>query len=198
LDGIEPTDATSEWALWTAREVDHSWRDQMARWPIAMELDGICFCHGSPRADDEILTRATPLTALLDAITDTPASLIVGGHTHQQFIRTLPNGRAVANAGSVGVPYEGRAAAFWMSITDGAPRLRETDYDVSDAVDELRASGFPNLDEAIHESLLEPVEPTWVTTLFEHQAGRAERPDDPPPVATSRSRESVRPHSSER
>jgi putative phosphoesterase len=182
FDGMERQQATSEWAPWTAQTIDRTWRDQMASWPIALELDGVCFCHGSPRADDENLTRATPPDPLAAAITDTPARLVVGGHTHQQFILGLPDGRVVANAGSVGLPYEGRPGAFWMIVTDGRPELRETEYDVGAAVDELRASGFPNLDEAIRESLLAPVDPAWVTTFFEHQAGRGEHPGAPRPA----------------
>jgi putative phosphoesterase len=171
-------DVASDWAPWTAREIDRGWRDRMATWPIALELDGVCFCHGSPRADDENLTRATPDEALAAAATGTSASVIIGGHTHQQFVRTLPDGRVIANAGSVGLPYEGRPGAFWLLVTDRRPALRETTYDISAAAAEMRASGFPDLDEAIGESLLAPADPAWVTAFFEHQAGRGAAPDD--------------------
>lgn len=180
FDGVHLPDATSDWAPWSARRVDRSWRDRMASWPIALELDHVCFCHGSPRADDEILTRSTRPEILAAAISDSGSGVVVGGHTHQQFIVPLPDGRVVANAGSVGLPYEGRAGAFWMTVTDGRPELRETHYEITAAVDELRASGFPDLDEAIRESLLSPVDPAWVTALFEHQAGRGEHPGEPP------------------
>jgi putative phosphoesterase len=179
FDGVELADASSGWAPRTARELDCVWRDRMASWPIALELDGVCFCHGSPRADDEILTRATPPEVLAAAIGGTSAGLIIGGHTHQQFIRALPDGRVVVNAGGVGLPYEGRAGAFWMMVSDRRPELRETRYDVPAAADELRASGFPDLDDAIRESLLEPVDPAWATAFFEHEAGRGEHPGDP-------------------
>jgi putative phosphoesterase len=183
FNGVDRQDATSDWAPWTARELDQGWRDQMASWPIALELAGVCFCHGSPRADDEFLTRATSPEVLAQAIAGTSADLVVGGHTHQQFVRSLPGGQVVGNAGSVGLPYEGRPAAFWMIVHDGTPELRETAYDVGAAVDELRASGFPDLDEAIRDSLVAPVDPAWVTAFFEHQAGRGEAPADPPPPA---------------
>ncbi len=181
-DGVELDDASSGWAPWTARQLDGVWRERMASWPIALELDDVCFCHGSPRADDEILTRATPPGVLATALAGTSARLIVGGHTHQQFVRTLPDGRVVANAGSVGLPYEGHPGAFWMLVTDREPEMRETHYDVRAAADELRASGFPDLDEAIRESLTAPVDPAWATALFEHQAGRGEHPGDPRPA----------------
>jgi hypothetical protein len=71
-----------------------------------------------------------------------------------------------------------------MIVTDGTPELRETRYDIAAAIDELRASGFPGLDEAIRESLVAPVDPAWVTALFEHLAGRGEHPGDPRPATT--------------
>jgi putative phosphoesterase len=182
FDGVELEDATSGWAPWTARELDRVWRDRMASWPIALELDDVCFCHASPGADDEILTRATPPEVLAAAIGGTSAGLVIGGHTHQQFIRALPDGRAVGNAGSVGLPYEGRSGAFWMMVSNRRPELRETHCDVPAAADELRASGFPDLDEAIRESLIEPVDPAWATAFFEHQAGRSEHPGDSRPA----------------
>ena len=179
FDGVDIPAASSDWAPWTARELDRTWRDRMASWPIALELDGVCFCHGSPRADDEILTRATPPEVLAVAVAGTSTGLTVGGHTHQQFIRTLPDGHVVTNTGSVGLPYEGRPGAFWMMVSDGSPELRETHYDLPEALDELRASGFPELDEAFRESLIAPADPAWVTASFEHQAGRGEHPGAP-------------------
>jgi predicted phosphodiesterase len=50
--------------------------------------------------------------------------LVVGGHTHQQAIRELPGGPTYVNAGSVGLPFEGRAGAFWLLLRDGVPTHR--------------------------------------------------------------------------
>jgi putative phosphoesterase len=169
-------------ASWSARAISKRWRDQLASWPIALSLDGVLFCHGSPRRDDEILTRATPADALADALEAVTESLVVGGHTHQQMIRSVRTGLTYANAGSVGMPYEGRPGAFWMIVTDGTPELRATTYDVPAAIDELAASGYPALEEQLRESLIDPVDADWVSAFFEHGAGRGEDPGDPPPV----------------
>lgn len=40
---------------------------------------------------------------------------VVCGHTHAQFDRQLARWRVV-NAGSVGLPYEGRAGAYWLLL----------------------------------------------------------------------------------
>jgi predicted phosphodiesterase len=162
-------------AVWSARALDRGWRDELASWPISLVLDGVCFCHGSPRRDDEILTRATPDQALLDAVGGVTERLVVGGHTHQQLVRTLPGGVTYANAGSVGIPYEGRRGAFWMLIESGAVRPRMTSYDLPAAFEELRASGFADVEDQLGDSLLNPVDPDWVTAFFERNAGRGER-----------------------
>lgn len=160
-------------AAWSAQVLDGRWRDELAAWPIGLALDGTCFCHGSPRRDDEIITRDTPDDVLLEVLSDVDAPLVVGGHTHQQMIRNVRGIVTYANAGSVGMPYEGRPGAFWMVIDDGVPELRETGYDLEAAVEELRASGFPDVDEQLAESLLEPADPEEVAAFFERGAGRA-------------------------
>ena len=43
---------------------------------------------------------------------------------------------ASRTAGSVGIPYEGRPAAFWLIMDGTRPRLRETPYNVEAAIDE--------------------------------------------------------------
>lgn len=163
-------DAPGRAAAWSANGLDQRWRDALASWPISLELDGVRFCHGSPRRDDEILTRATPDDALTEALENVAESLVVGGHTHQQMVRGLPNGVTYANAGSVGMPYEGHAGAFWMVIANGRPEPRETPYDLDAAAEELRASSFPDVDDQLAESLLDPADPDSVTEFFEGMA----------------------------
>ena len=56
---------------------------------------------------------------------DVEADLLVCGHTHVQFDRVLPTGLRIVNAGSVGMPYEGRRGAFW-ALLGPAVELRRT------------------------------------------------------------------------
>jgi predicted phosphodiesterase len=167
-------------AAWSAQNLDRHWRDQLAAWPISLALGGVRFCHGSPRRDDEVLTRLTPEDVLRDALSSVTEPLVVGGHTHQQTVRPVHDGLTYANAGSVGMPYEGRAGAFWMLVEDGVPVLRETAYDLDAAIAELRASGYPDLDDMLGDSLIEPADPEWVSAFFEHRVGRGEHPDEAP------------------
>lgn len=170
-------------AAWSAQALDSRWRDELAAWPISFALDDVCFCHGSPRRDDEILTRATPDDVLSEALADVAEPLVVGGHTHQQTVRNVRETLTYANAGSVGMPYEGRPAAFWMIVEDGVPTPRETSYDLHEAVRELRTSGYADVEEQLAGSLLDPTDPDWVAAFFEHGAGRGEDPGERPGAA---------------
>lgn len=67
-------------AVWAARDLGQR-RAALRDWPIRLSLDGVCFCHGSPRRDDEIITRATPDDAIAVMIAATNEPLVVGGHT---------------------------------------------------------------------------------------------------------------------
>ena len=130
----------------------------IASFEPTVELDGIVFCHGTPRSDTEIVTRLTP-EGRLDALAG-DARLVVGGHTHQQFHR-----RRWVNSGSVGMPYEGRPGAYWAFVEDGVPQLRRSDYEIDP--DAIRATGYPDAESWLDESFLDPVDPDYVTRLFE-------------------------------
>lgn len=179
-DGVETSDdEAGRAARWSAAALDRQWRDRLSSWPIAATLDGVRYCHGSPRRDDEILTRATPDAVLREVLDGVEESLVVGGHTHQQVVRQA-DGVLYVNAGSVGMPYEGRPGAFWLVMNDGRPQLRETVYELETAFAELRESGFGDVESQLAESLLEPLDADWVAAFFEHTAGRGPDPGLPP------------------
>ena len=177
--GREPSDSDDEimrTMLWAVRQIDRADRDFLASFEPTVSVDGTLFCHGSPRSDEEKITRATPperLAPMLDGVTE---KLVVCGHTHQQF--DLSHGdQRVLNAGSVGMPYEGTAAAFWLLLDDAEPELRRTDYDVPAAVETMRATGMPDVDRILlQESLIEPADPDWVTQYFESGVPPADQP----------------------
>jgi predicted phosphodiesterase len=153
----------------TAARITREHRDLMAAFEDVVRLDGVLYCHGSPRSDDEIITAVTPEARLEPMLAGVHEPLAVCGHTHHQF-ELHAGAQRVVNAGSVGMPYEGERGAFWLLVADGEPELRHTDYDVDAAVAVLRASGFPDVDELIRESLLEPVPADVVARYFEERA----------------------------
>jgi predicted phosphodiesterase len=136
--------------------------------PLTVPLDGVLFCHASPRRDDELLTRISAPERWAEALAGVDAPLVVAGHTHQQDDRVVGAVRFV-NAGSVGLPYEGDGAARWLWIADGAPELRQTAYDAAGAGARMLAAGWPD-ERSLGASLTDPVEPIVLTRLFEARA----------------------------
>lgn len=116
--------------------------------PKTVELDGVLYCHASPRDDlRPILTDASPDERFEDALAGVENRLVVAGHTHMQFRR----GRFV-NAGSVGMPYEDDVAAFWAIVGDEV-EFRRTAFDVERAIAEIAATAWPSRDEFVAENL---------------------------------------------
>jgi predicted phosphodiesterase len=168
--GLDPGQVSAdELARLTAAITAATLDEQTASWlgtlPTTVELDGVLYCHGSPRRDDEILTRISPAERWAEALGGVEHALVVGGHTHQQDDRVVGTVRFV-NAGSVGLPYEGDSAARWAWIADGTPELRHTAYDGAAAGRRMLAAGWPDHD-SINGGLIDPVDPMFVTKLFE-------------------------------
>jgi putative phosphoesterase len=153
----------------TAARITTAHRDLLAGFEDVVALDGALYCHGSPRRDDEIITAMTPEARLAPMLDDVQEPLVVCGHTHHQF-DLRAGGRRVVNAGSVGMPYQGEAAAFWLLVADGEPEPRRTGYDVDAAVARIRATGFLDADDVMRKSLLEPVDPVWIARFLEDRA----------------------------
>jgi predicted phosphodiesterase len=174
----DTTNASESGPRWSARHISGSQRDFLAAFKptVAVNvpvLGSVLFCHGSPRSDTEVITAVTPedrLAAMLDAVTE---DIVVCGHTHRQF-QLQARGKRVLNAGSVGMPYEGAAAAFWLMLGEGID-MRRTTYDVESALQAFRTTGYPNVDEMLKESLIEPADPDEVSRYFERSATGAER-----------------------
>ena len=66
-----------------------------------VKLDGVLYCHATPRSDDEVVTPATPDERLAEILAGIEQRVVVAGHTHMQQDRVVGAIRFV-NAGSVG------------------------------------------------------------------------------------------------
>jgi putative phosphoesterase len=164
-----PDDPAARSDAFTAGHITVAHRDLLASFEEVVRLDGVLYCHGSPRSDEEIITALTPPERLEPMLEGVDEALVVCGHTHHQFDLRAARSRVV-NAGSVGMPYEGMPSAFWLLVDDGEPLPRRTAYDVPAAVAALRAGGFPDFDELVRQSLLEPVASDVVARFFEDRA----------------------------
>jgi diadenosine tetraphosphatase ApaH/serine/threonine PP2A family protein phosphatase len=157
---------------WTAKQLERSQRDFLAQLPeqACFSLDGlgeVLFCHGSPRSDEEMITAATPEERLREMLADVRQRVVVCGHTHMQFDRTV-DGMRIVNAGSVGMPY-GDVGAYWLLLGPEI-MLRRTLYDLEDAAARIRASGYPQAQDFAENNVLKPTTETEAIAVFERMA----------------------------
>lgn len=118
--------------------------------PLAVELDGVVYCHATPADNTPMTTVFTPDDDLV-RVFGTAGTFVIG-HTHHQFDRRVGDLRVV-NAGSIGMAYEGQVAAFWALVVDGEPEFRQTPFDIEHAMRALAASDWPQAEEFIAENL---------------------------------------------
>ena len=133
-------------ADWCAAQLSKEHRDFLASFPaeVRLEIDGlgrVLFCHGSPRGDEEMMTAATPEDRLREFTAGSETDVIVCGHTHIQFDRTV-DGVRIVNPGSVGMPY-GEPGAYWALLGPGVD-FRRTDYDRESAAARIGKSSWPD------------------------------------------------------
>lgn len=101
-------------------------------------LGSVLFCHATPRNDEEILTRISPDENWGAALEGVDTDVVVCGHTHMQFERTI-GGIRLVNAGSIGMPYEREPGAYWALLGPDVD-LRRTEYEPGD----IEGSGWPD------------------------------------------------------
>jgi putative phosphoesterase len=138
--------AFHETMLWTARALSAADHTAIASWQASSTLDVadlglVHFCHATPRDDNEIFTEQTPTDRLLPVFDSIAAKVVICGHTHMQFDRTVGDIRVV-NAGSVGMPF-GEPTADWAIVGADGIELRQTVYDLEAASQRIAATEYP-------------------------------------------------------
>jgi predicted phosphodiesterase len=150
---------------WTRSKLDDETIAWSQAWPLTVELDGVLYCHASPRDDMRpILTDASPAERFVEALEGIEARLVVAGHTHMQFKRDR-----WVNAGAVGWPYEDDVAAFWALVSDDV-EFRRTGFDVERAASEILASGWPEAESFVAENVRAPSSREEAIAWFESRA----------------------------
>jgi putative phosphoesterase len=162
-------------SAWVAAQITPRQRDFLASFSTSAVLEveslgQVLFCHGSPRSDEEIITAATPEPRLAAMLRGVEQRVIVCGHTHMRFEREIGD-RRVINAGSVGMPYEGRPGAYWLWLGPEV-RFHRTTYDVEQAAERIRRSGMPGAEEFAQENILTSPSAREATAIFEEMANQ--------------------------
>ena len=170
LRGANDGEAWVQARYWVAAQLGEERLAFLAGLPLDLTLDlgalgRVRFCHGAPGSDELTITRLTPDERLRGLLAGVDERVVVCGHTHLQFDRTV-DGIRVVNAGSVGAPYEAEPAAYW-ALLEGDVDFRRTDYDVEGALAEIAASGYPRAGDASLYLLPDPERPERLSALIE-------------------------------
>ncbi len=172
LDAVKAFDDAL--GIWNEERLGASRLATVAAWPRTGELEiaglgSVLVCHSTPHDDEPIYTRITPDDELVEILGPVEHDVVVCGHTHMQYDRTLSTGLRIVNPGSVGMPYEGRRGAFWAILGPGV-EFRRSDYDVEAAVAAIEVMA-PPLQEQVLRYLLEPPTSDETTRHFESIRG---------------------------
>jgi putative phosphoesterase len=140
---------------------------------VNTDIDGlglVLCCHAGPDSDEvPIITPATPDEVIAEALASTEANLVIAGHTHMQFDRSVA-GQRMVNAGSVGRPYADQPGAYWALLGPEVD-LRRTAYDFAAAADAVRRTKCPDREE-LAAGIVRPPSAEEAMALFERMAGR--------------------------
>ena len=163
----------AELGAWVAQQVTEEQAELIktftATFSVAIEpLGSVLFCHGSPRSDEEILTAATPEDRIRAICAGISEDVVVCGHTHHQFDRTLA-GKRIVNAGSVGLAYEGKPGLACWALIGPDIELRQAFYDLDQAARRFKEAGCPRAAEYASE-LQSPPSADEVAKHFEKTA----------------------------
>jgi diadenosine tetraphosphatase ApaH/serine/threonine PP2A family protein phosphatase len=108
--------------------------------PEQAEVDGVLYCHASPRSDIESFAPR-PEEGEERMLAGVRGRTVVFGHSHVQFARSGPDETELVNPGSVGQPLDGDTRAAWAIAEGERLTFRRTEYDVERAAAQMRRQG---------------------------------------------------------
>ena len=158
FDGKERSPMPGPFAGWCAAQLTREQRDFLHSFETRVDIEGVdgighvVFCHATPRNDTDVFTIETPDERVRTLMAGVDAELVVCGHTHMAFDRTV-DGLRIVNPGSVGMPY-GQPGAYWATLGPGV-ELRRTEYDLQAAAARMRAKHAEVSDQFATENVLE-------------------------------------------
>ncbi len=165
--GDEPvTEAQLETVRWSQAQLSEEQLDFHRSFQPTVELDlggggsTLLAFHGTPRSRDEIVGPWMDEEAFRRPFAAVEATVLAGGHTHQQWARRLGE-RYYVNPGSVGLAYDQHQAeesfradpcAEYAVLTvngrGAGVEFRRIPFDAGAVVQAIEASGMPYADRA--------------------------------------------------
>jgi diadenosine tetraphosphatase ApaH/serine/threonine PP2A family protein phosphatase len=141
-------DAGFAWTKAHTSEANTAWLRTLAP-QIRFEADGLRFLlvHGSPRKMNEYLYEDKPDSTFARIAADANADVIVCGHTHRPYDKTVGTTRFI-NDGSAGKPKDSDPRACWALVETSPAGLtvdfRRVEYDIDAAAQGILASELPH------------------------------------------------------
>lgn len=145
---------------WSNAHVTNANKTYLRNLPMTMSLmlgkKRVLLVHGSPRRINEYLYEDRPESGIQRLFDMTGADIMICGHTHKPYDRTLASGKRLINAGSVGKPKDGNNEAGFLLLTakptgDGEPynatisaKMIRVPYDVEATATMIEATEMPN------------------------------------------------------
>lgn len=171
MAGREPTAVPQTYRpviSWTAEQLHHEHRQWLSTWPktVTLEIGALgpaLFCHATPQNENDIFTRLTPEDRLLPLFEKLDTTIVVCGHTHMQFDRTIGHTR-VLNAGSVGMPF-GESGAHWLLLGPDI-QFRHTPYNLAHAAELVRSTDYPQAEDFAARNILNPPTEQAMVEIF--------------------------------
>jgi len=154
---------------WNAAQLHPCDGELLMAWPttLRMNISGIgkvLFCHATPQNPNDVFTRLTPDDRIASLFGTLDVDVVVCGHTHMQFDRTI-NSVRVVNAGSVGMPFS-EPGAYWLLLTSQID-FRRTEYDFAKAAARIRSTQYPGAEEFAAHNVLRPPSEEKMLRAFE-------------------------------
>lgn len=111
-----------------------------------MQIHGpMALVHGSPESPWRAPAPEASDAELESVYSPLGKPVVIYGHIHRSYIRAI-SGIIVANAGSVGLPYDGDRRAAYLLLDETKPTIRRVEYDVDRELKALSSCGLPHAD----------------------------------------------------
>lgn len=137
---------------WTADRLG----SQRVRWLAGLPLEWrdnhfLTVVHAVPGDTWPVVPSSASDMELRATFAALDAARVAYCHTHVAYVRDLGS-LTIANAGSAGAPLDGDPRLSYLIVEHGSLTLRRVEYDVEQAVADLKASAIPDVE--------------WVATLY--------------------------------
>jgi predicted phosphodiesterase len=161
----EPTQQQLEVRAWSNERLGPERLERVRTFEPTVELDlghgqRLLAFHGSPSSYDDVLTPIQPYDEFRAVLGDVGATVLAGGHVHQQYLRRI-DGALMVNPGSVGLswawddPEAFDPFAAYARVTTGPGGLevafRRVGLDVEEVVAAIERSGLPHAEPLIEQ-----------------------------------------------